>query len=68
MPSGFHASESSHGHGEAAVFRQPSSVVVTLPVAASHTSTRLRPSNVITVSSGAEIIATRLPSAVTASS
>src|SRR3954469_14666753 len=62
------ATDSSHGHGEAAVLRQLSSVVVTLSVSASHTSTRLRPSNVTTVSSGVVIIATRLPSGVTENS
>ena len=67
-PSGAQASASSHGHGDAAVFRQLSSVTATFLLSASHTSTRDWPSNLTTVSSGAVIIPTRLPSCVTANS
>src|SRR4051812_40463472 len=66
LPSWLHASPSSHGYGDAADLRQLSSVGVTLPDSSSHTSTRERPSLVITVSSGAFSRATRLPSRVTA--
>src|SRR5262245_46802563 len=68
VPSGFQATDSSHGHGEPAVFFQLWSVVVDLPLSASHTSTRESPSERITVSSTAVTIPTRLPSAVTANS
>src|SRR5581483_8340926 len=68
FPSGDHASDSSHGYGDPADSRQLSSVGDVFPDSASHTSTRDFPSEATTVSSGAAIIASRLPSAVTANS